>query len=114
MKVGAIAPGVGDKFEVGIAEWDWFEQPNPHNHGEVKISYLEPQYYQYLEKRFAQFGPKKLTSVRLKPRFIKARPRAIVLTPKGEQDPTFRRDARRTQTAREREARKRKARQIKT
>jgi hypothetical protein len=110
MRLGAIAPGVGKKFEIGIAEWDWYEKPNPHNRGEVKISYLEPQYYKYLDKRFGRFGPKTLTAVRLKPRFIKARQRALVLTPKGAESPDIQRDIRRTKAAREREARKRAAR----
>jgi hypothetical protein len=111
MRLGAIAPGVGKKFEIGIAEWDWYEKPNPHNHGEVKISYLEPQYYKYLDKRFGQFRPKALSAVRLKPRFIKARQRAMVLTPKGEESPEVQRDVQRTKAAREREARKRVAKQ---
>jgi hypothetical protein len=111
MRLGAIAPGVGDKFQIGVAEWDWFEQPNPHNRGEVKISFLAPQYYQYLAKRFARFGPKPITTVRIKPRFIKERERSLVLTPKGEADPKVQRDIKRTRIAREREARKRAARQ---
>ena len=111
MRLGAIAPGVGSKFEIGIAEWDWYESPNPHNRGEVKISYLQPQYYTYLSKRFAQFGPKEIKSVRIKPRFIKARERALVLTPKGELDPENEKAARRAKAARDREARKRAARQ---
>lgn len=111
MKLDSIAPGVSDKFQIGIAEWDWYEQPNPHNHGEVKISFLEPKYYVYLAKRFARFGPKQISTVRLKPRLIKERERSLVLTPKGECDPEEQKAMRRAQAAREREARKRVARQ---
>jgi hypothetical protein len=84
MKLGSIAPGVGDKFQIGVAEWDWYEQPNPLNHGEVKVSFLEPKYYTYLAKRFARFGPRPVSAVPVKPRFIKERYRAVVETPKGE------------------------------
>jgi hypothetical protein len=86
MKLGSAAPGVSDKFQIGVAEWDWYEQPNPHNHGEVKISFLEPPYYAYLAKRFARFGPKSISTVRLKPRFIKERERSLVETPKGQHE----------------------------
>jgi hypothetical protein len=111
MKLGAIAPGVGNKFTIGIAEWDWYEQPNPYNRGEVKISFLTPEYYEYLAAQFKKLGPKEVTSINVKPRFIKERDRSLVLTPKGEVDPKIQRDIERTRIAREREARKRAAKQ---
>jgi len=112
MRLGSIAPGVGDKFQIGVAEWSWYEDPNPLNRGEVKISFLVPAYYQYLAKRFARFGPKPVSTIRLKPGLIKERYRAVVLTPKGEQDPKIQKDIRATKAAREREARKRAARKL--
>lgn len=109
MKLGSIAPGVGDKFQIGVAEWDWYEQPNPHNRGEVKISFLEPAYYDFLQKQFLKFGPKPLSSVKIKPRLIKEQERALVTTPKGEQDEGVIKARSRSKAARDREARKRDA-----
>jgi hypothetical protein len=110
MKLGSIAPGVSDKFQIGVAEWDWFENPNPLNQGEVKISFLEPRYYDYLASRFKQYGPRDVSSVKLKPRLIKERYRALVLTPKGELDPEQQKAIRRAKAARDREAKKRASR----
>jgi len=111
MKLGSSAPGVGTEFQIGVAEWEWFDDPNPNNLGNVKLSFLQPPYYDYLAKKFARFGPKAVSKVKLKPRFIKPRERALVLTPKGEASPEMQRGIRRSAIAREREKKKRAARQ---
>ena len=111
MKLGSIAPGVGAKFQIGVAEWEWYEQPNPYNHGEVKLSFLTPDYYNYLGRQFARYAPRPVQAVGLRPRWIKERDRALVLTPKGELSPEHKKKAKLAQAAREREARKRAAKQ---
>jgi hypothetical protein len=111
MKLGSIAPGVSSKFQIGVAEWNWYEHPNPLNRGEVKISFLEPKYYEYLATKFARYGPRSVTTIKLRPRLIKERYRAIVLTPKGELDPEQQKASKRAKAARDREARKRAAKQ---
>lgn len=111
MKLGSIAPGVGEKFQIGVAEWDWYEQPNPHNDGEVKISFLEPAYYQHLAKHFERFGPRQYKRIQLWPRLIKEPQKAVVTTPKGEMNPEHIKAVKRTKAAREREAKKKAARE---
>jgi hypothetical protein len=100
MKLGASAPGVGEKFEIGVAEWEWFEKL-PTNEGCVRCSYLEPQYYAYLEKKFKQYGPKQITTVDVKPRWIKEPQQILTLTPKGMHDPKIKKDMERAAKRRE-------------
>jgi len=76
MRLGRVAPGVGERFQVGIAEWEWYEDPNPLNRGDVKISFLEPRYYDFLAKKFQRFGPKPVSSITFKPRFVKEQERS--------------------------------------
>ena len=63
MKLGSKAPGVGEKFSVHIAS---------HVEGSNKIAWKEitDEYYDFLEKQFAKFGPKKTGEVPLRARWI--------------------------------------------
>lgn len=106
MKLGASAPGVGERFEIGVAEWEWYEKL-PTNEGCIRCSYLEPQYYAYLEKKFKQYGPRQISTVRIKPRWIKEPRGIIMLTPKGMHDPKIKKDMERA--ARRREALKQRS-----
>jgi len=83
MRLGSKAPGVGEKFQIVVVEWEyWAEKPT--NEGNVKWSYLKPQYYEYLARQFARYGPRPIEKVRLRPGLIKEEQRAVILTPKGE------------------------------
>lgn len=82
MRLGSKAPGVGEKFEIAVAEWEYWDS-KPTNEGNVKWSFLEPGYYEYLARQFARYGPRPLTAVKLRPGFIKEEQRSIMLTPKG-------------------------------
>lgn len=86
MKLGSTAPGVGRKFEIAVAEWEYWNEL-PTNAGNVKISHLEPKYYEYLEKQFRRYGPRPLGKVEARPRWIKEPQQTLVLTPKGMHDP---------------------------
>jgi Proteasome subunit len=63
MKLGAKAPGVGEKFSLHIASSD---------EGKDKITWQEitDEYYELLEKQFAKFGPKKTGDVPLRAKWI--------------------------------------------
>lgn len=112
MTLGANAPGVGTSFQIGVAQWQWYEQPNPHNHGDVELSFLEPEYYRFLSKQFTRYGPKPVKQIAIRPRWIKPEQRAIVLTPKGELSPENKLAKRRRDAALQREAKKRAAKQL--
>ncbi len=107
MRLGSKAPGVGDHFQIGVAEWEYWGTPT--NEGNVKLSYLKPQYYSYLEGKFMKYGPRPLAQVGLRPRLLKEQQRAIVLTPKGEHDPEVIKQRERAKASRERGAQKRSA-----
>jgi hypothetical protein len=106
MRVGSNAPGVGDQFEIAIVEWDYWEE-SATNEGNIKWSFLSLPYYELLERKFKRFGPQPTGIVRIRPRLIQERQRAIVLTPKGAADPEHIAASKRAKAAREREARKR-------
>jgi len=108
MRLGSRAPGVGDRFEITIAEWEYWHEVST-NEGWVKWSHLSPAYYSYLEKRFQRYGPKQCEAIKLRPRLIDAVKRSVVLTPKGMADPEVIARSKRAKVARKREAKKRKA-----
>lgn len=63
MKLGTKAPGVGEKFSLHIASYS----PNV---AKIKWMEIRDAYYEFLERQFATFGPKKMSEVQLKPKWI--------------------------------------------
>jgi hypothetical protein len=86
MKLGSSAPGVGQKFEIGVSYWEYFEKV-PTNAGSVTMCWLEPQYYSYLQKKFERYGPKRVSKINVRPRWIKEPRQVFVVTPKGMHNP---------------------------
>lgn len=82
MRLGSKAPGVGEKFQIGVAVWEWWGTTD--NSGSVQCSFLESEYYEYLSQRFAEFGPKEISNLEFKKEWIKEEEKAVVLNPKGE------------------------------
>lgn len=89
MRLGSYAPGVGKKFRIVIAEWEYFcdgTEENTTNEGIVSYSRLKPEYYRYLETQFRKFGPRRPTQIALKPNCIKHERNVYRSTPIAEKN----------------------------
>lgn len=63
MRLGSHAPGVGEKFTMGITF--------PGRHGQTQWDYLMPEYMQQLEKEFKKWGPRPIRSQVLHSEFMR-------------------------------------------
>jgi hypothetical protein len=82
MRMGARAPGVGEKFRIVLAKWEYWGKPT--NEGNISLSEIKDEYMAHLGTLFKKYGPKTLGRVKLHPEWIEVHRPALVLTPKGE------------------------------
>jgi len=89
MRLGSYAPGVGKKFQMWIAEWEYDcddreEDEEVTDLGMVIRSEITPAYFAILEKLYRKYGPKKVGAIDHHPEMIKKEELAMVVTPLGE------------------------------
>jgi hypothetical protein len=88
MRLGSYAPGVGKKFEIWIAEWEYDhdsedEGEDVTDDGMVIRTELMPDYYKVLERHYKRYGPKKVGTIDFQLKMVKKEELAFVVTPVG-------------------------------
>lgn len=63
MRLGACAPGVGEKFSLHIASFGSGDDT-------VRWEEITEDYYTFLESKFQRYGPKKVSAIPYKPRWV--------------------------------------------
>lgn len=89
MRLGSYAPGVGRKFEMWIAEWEYDaddldEGEEITDHGMVLRTAILPEYHDALERLYKKYGPKKVGVVPYRRTLVKKEELAVVVTPLGQ------------------------------
>lgn len=65
MKLGSAAPGVGKSFSLHIIS------PPAASSGKVRMHWITSDYDKYMDRMFEKFGPKKISGIKFRPRFLK-------------------------------------------